>query len=106
MIFDLDTFLTPKPVTFICPLLSDRRIPSVNKQRKSKGMEKMTQNPSQKPKNRVRSALKWAMIGLPLGGIVWTSFLPVQVWVQQALILITLIWFYVFYIMDTFFMGG
>lgn len=58
-----------------------------------------------KPANKVKSFFKWAMAGLPLGGIVWASFLPIQVWMQQALILVTLVWFYVFFLMDTFFLG-
>jgi hypothetical protein len=56
--------------------------------------------------DRVKRALKWVLTGLPLGGIIWASFLPLQTWMQQALILVTLIWFYVFFLLDTFFLGG
>jgi polyferredoxin len=55
---------------------------------------------------KVRRALQWALTGLPLGGIAWASFLPLQTWMQQALILVALIWFYVFFLLDTFFLGG
>ena len=57
-------------------------------------------------RSKVRRTLKWILTGLPLGGIVWVSFLPLQVWMQQALVLITLLWFYVFFLMDSFFLGG
>jgi hypothetical protein len=43
---------------------------------------------------------------LPLGGIIWASLLPLQIWMQQELILVTLIWFYVFFLLDCFFLGG
>jgi hypothetical protein len=56
--------------------------------------------------NKVKRALKWLLTGLPLGGIVWASFLPLQTWMQQALILVALLWFYVFFLLDTFFLGG
>jgi len=55
---------------------------------------------------KVRRALQWALTGLPLGGIAWASFLPLQIWMQQALILVALIWFYVFFLLDTFFLSG
>jgi hypothetical protein len=57
-------------------------------------------------KNKVKRALKWVLTCLPLGGIAWASFLPLQTWMQQALILVVLIWFYVFFLLDTFFLGG
>ncbi len=50
--------------------------------------------------------LKWGLTGLPLVGVAWVSFLPLQVWMQQLLILFTLLWFYVFFLLDTFFLGG
>ena len=56
--------------------------------------------------NKVKRSLKWIITGLPLGGVLWASFLPLQTWMQQALILIVLVWFYVFFLMDTFFVGG
>jgi polyferredoxin len=58
------------------------------------------------PKNRIKRVLKWVLTCLPLGGIAWASFLPLQTWMQQALILVALIWFYVFFLLDTFFLGG
>jgi hypothetical protein len=66
----------------------------------------MTQPPSKKPSTKIQLILKWFITGLPLGGIVWVSFLPLQTWIQQALVLVTLIWFYVFFLLDTFFLGG
>lgn len=66
----------------------------------------MTNSSHKKPKTVIHRVLKWVMVSLPLGGIVWSSFLPIQTWVQQALVLFTLIWFYVFFLMDTFFLGG
>jgi hypothetical protein len=56
--------------------------------------------------DKVKRALRWVITCLPLGGIAWASFLPLQTWMQQALILVTLIWFYVFFLLDTFFLGG
>jgi hypothetical protein len=61
---------------------------------------------SSAPKSKFKHALKWFLIGLPLGGIAWASFIPLQTWMQQALVLITLIWFDVFFLLDTFFLGG
>jgi len=55
---------------------------------------------------KVRHTLQWVLTGLPLGGIAWASFLPLQIWMQQALILVALIWFYVFFLLDTFFLSG
>jgi hypothetical protein len=65
--------------------------------------------PSSKPNsqlNKVKSALTWILTILPLGGVVWASFLPLQTWMQQALVLVTIVWFYVFFLLDTFFLGG
>jgi hypothetical protein len=58
------------------------------------------------PKNRINIALKWTLTGLPLGAVIWTSFLPLATWVQQALILVTLLWFYAFFLLDSFYLGG
>ena len=57
-------------------------------------------------RSKLKRILQWVLTGLPLGGIVWASFLPLQTWMQQALILVTLLWFYVFFLLDTFFLGG
>ncbi len=57
-------------------------------------------------KNKMIQALKWTVAGLPLGAVIGTSFLPLAPWVQQALILVTLLWFYVFYLLDCFYLGG
>ena len=55
---------------------------------------------------KMKQALGWTLTGLPLGTIVWASFLPLATWVQQALILVTLVWFYVFFLLDCFYLGG
>lgn len=57
-------------------------------------------------KSKFKSVLKWTLTGLPLIGAIWMSFLPLQTWMQQALVLIVIIWFYAFYLLDTFFLGG
>jgi hypothetical protein len=57
-------------------------------------------------KNKFKNALRLTMAGLPLGAVVWASFLPLQPWMQQALVLVTLLWFYVFFLLDTFFLAG
>ncbi len=54
----------------------------------------------------VKKALKWVLTGLPLGGVVWASFLPLQPWMQQTLVLVVILWFYVFFLLDSLFMGG
>jgi hypothetical protein len=74
--------------------------------RKSIGTMPASQKNTGAGGDRVKRALKWVLTGLPLGGIIWASFLPLQTWMQQALILVVLIWFYVFFLLDTFFLGG
>jgi hypothetical protein len=54
----------------------------------------------------MKQTLKWILAGLPLGAVIGTSFLPVAPWVQQALVLITLLWFFAFYLFDCFYLGG
>jgi|WetSurSiteA1Bulk_404760.scaffolds.fasta_scaffold21811_2 hypothetical protein len=66
----------------------------------------MVRIPSNHPGGKVKRTLKWVCASLPLGGIIWASFQPLQTWVQQALILLMLIWFYVFFLLDCMFMGG
>jgi hypothetical protein len=66
----------------------------------------MVRIPADPPGRKVKRTLKWVCAGLPLGGIIWASFLPLQAWMQQALVLVTLIWFYVFFLLDCFFLGG
>jgi hypothetical protein len=53
-----------------------------------------------------RKILNLLLAGLPLGAVVWASFLPLQTWMQQALILVVLLWFYAFFLLDTFFVRG
>jgi polyferredoxin len=76
---------------------------------KKESQAKVNMMPSSKPNsqpNKVKRVLKWILTLLPLGGVVWASFLPLQTWMQQALILVALVWFYVFFLLDTFFLGG
>jgi hypothetical protein len=64
-----------------------------------------TSSESQPKPSQFKRILKWTLTGLPLGGAVWLSFLPLRAWMQQALVLVVLIWFFVFFLLDTFFMG-
>lgn len=66
----------------------------------------MVRIPSDPKGRNVKRALKWVCAGLPLGGILGASLLPLQAWMHQALILVTLIWFYVFFLLDCFYLGG
>ena len=66
----------------------------------------MIRIPSDQRGGKLKRTLKWICAGLPLGGIIWASFLPLQPWVHQALILLMIIWFYVFFLLDCLFMGG
>ena len=55
---------------------------------------------------KVKQTLKWAFAGLPLGTVVWASFLSMADWAHQALVLIALLWFFVFYLLDCFYLAG
>ena len=66
----------------------------------AKWMETMT------PKSKTERALKLIFAGLPLGAVVWTSSLPLAAWAQQALVLVTLLWFYAFFLLNCFYLGG
>ena len=66
----------------------------------------MKPTPSLPIVKRAKHAVKWALTGLPLGGIIWASFLPLRPWMQQALVLVVLVWFIVFLLLDTFFLNG
>jgi len=55
---------------------------------------------------KIKLALKWVLTGLPLGGVILASFLPLQAWEQQSLVLVTLLWFMVFFLFDTLFLGN
>jgi len=44
--------------------------------------------------------VKRVVMILPIFGVVGASFYPLQVWVQQSLILFTLLWFNVFILCD------
>lgn len=57
-------------------------------------------------RKKFRKVLKLILAGSPLVAVLWASFLPLQTWMQQALILVVLVWFYVFFLLDTFFLGG
>jgi hypothetical protein len=58
------------------------------------------------PRQNLQRNMKWVCACLPLGGIVWASLLPLQAWMQQALIFLTLVWFFVFFLLDCLFLGG
>ena len=55
---------------------------------------------------KIKQTLKWTLTGLPLGTVICASFLPLVAWVQQSLVLIVLLWFIVFYLLDCFYLGG
>lgn len=66
---------------------------------------KVSQPEENSSKSSVKTVLKWTFTGLPLIGVIWASFLPLQTWEQQSLVLVTLIWFMVFFLLDTLFLG-
>jgi hypothetical protein len=51
---------------------------------------------------KIKALFRRYFCGLPIISIVLTSFLPLQLHAQQALVLFTLIWFYVFLLFDVF----
>ncbi len=53
-------------------------------------------------KQKIRTALRVLAAGLPIGAIVWASSLSLQSWMQQMLILFTLIWLQIFFLFDWF----
>lgn len=56
-------------------------------------------------KGRLTKPLKLVVEGLPLAAAVGASLLPVQRVGQQFLVLITLLWIQVFFIMECFLFG-
>ena len=52
--------------------------------------------------DKIKKWVKRHLIGLPIATIVISSFLNIQTRGQQALVLFTIIWFYVFLLMDVF----
>jgi hypothetical protein len=56
-------------------------------------------------KKRIPKGWKLVLQGLPLAGAAATSFLPLQRWGQQFLILIALLWVQVFFIIEYLFVG-
>jgi hypothetical protein len=56
-------------------------------------------------KEKLDRRLKLVIQGLPLAAIVGTSLLPVQRLGQQFLVLITLLWIQVFFIVECFLVG-
>ena len=71
-----------------------------------KAIKIMPQNSPKTPRGKLKSVLHIILTGLPLSGIVVTSLFPGPAWIRQALVLVTLIWFYAFFLLDTFFLGG
>lgn len=57
-------------------------------------------------KHTLKQAVKWTAAGLPIGGVVWASFLPLQTWMQQALVLIVLLWLQAFFLLGIFSSGN
>jgi len=55
---------------------------------------------------KIKTTLRWTLTGLPLAAIVGTSFMQIQLWAQQALVLITLLWFFAFFLFDCFYLAG
>lgn len=49
---------------------------------------------------KLTPTLKRVVMVLPIFGVIGASFYPLQTWVQQSLILFTLIWFNVFILFD------
>ena len=56
-------------------------------------------------KRKLDRRLKLVIQGLPLAAIVGSSLLPVRQLGQQFLVLITLLWIQVFFIMECFLVG-
>ena len=56
-------------------------------------------------KRKLDRRLKLVIQGLPLAAIVGSSLLPVQQLGQQLLVLITLLWIQVFFILECFLVG-
>jgi hypothetical protein len=56
-------------------------------------------------KLKVDKRLIRVLQGLPLAGVVGSTFLPVQHLGQQFLVLITLVWIQVFFIVECFLVG-
>lgn len=56
-------------------------------------------------KEKLDRRLKLVIQGLPLAAIVGSSLLPVQQLGQQFLVLITLLWIQVFFIVECFLVG-
>ena len=57
-------------------------------------------------KTKIKQVVKWTVTGLPIGTVIWASFLPVAAWVHQSLVLIALLWFFAFYLLDCFYLAG
>ena len=56
-------------------------------------------------KKKIDRRLKLVIEGLPLAAVVGSSLLPVQRMGQQFLVLITLLWIQVFFIVECFVIG-
>lgn len=56
-------------------------------------------------KRRWNTILRRVVMALPLGGVVAASFLSLKPWMQQSLVLITILWFQAFFLQDYFFTG-
>jgi len=56
--------------------------------------------------SRFKQALKWVLGGLPLAVAIGTSCFSLQVWMQQALILVVLLWLQAFVLLSVFSLGN
>lgn len=57
-------------------------------------------------RKKFKTGLIWFVKALPLAGAMVANLFPLKPLIQQFLILIVLVWFYVFFLFDTFFLGG
>ena len=57
-------------------------------------------------KSKLKQTLKWILAGLPLGVVIGSSFLPLQTWMQQTLILVVLLWMQAFFMFYAFSAGN
>jgi hypothetical protein len=63
------------------------------------------QNEGMLYQEKIRKFLRYALIGLPLAGVLVADFLPLTARAQQFLIMIVLIWLQVFFLFEVFMSG-
>ena len=57
-------------------------------------------------KRLLKQGVKWTAAGLPIVAVVWASFLPLQTWMQQALVMVVLLWLQAFFLFGVFSSGS